>query len=109
MTKKELNDAAMQIILHAGDCRNSVTEALELLENGKDSTAVDDKMKEAKEEITEAHKIQTEMIQHTIETDDFETTLLFSHAQDTLMTIYSELNMAKHIIKLYRNLEAKNK
>ena len=44
------------------------------------------------------------MIQGTIEDDELETTLLFSHAQDTLMTIYSELNMTNSILRLYRKL-----
>ena len=47
------------------------------------------------------------MIQSTIEDDELQTTLLFTHAQDTLMTIYSELNMATHMIKMCRMLEDK--
>lgn len=104
VSKDELNAAAMQIILHAGDCRNLMNEAIIMTENDGNIEEIDAKLKEAKAEITEAHRIQTEMIQGTIEDDELETTLLFSHAQDTLMTIYSELNMTNSILRLYRKL-----
>lgn len=108
-TIEELNNAAMQIILHAGNSRNYCNEALQDTQNDGSYECVDQKLKSAKEEITIAHKMQTAMIQNTIEDDKLETTLLFTHAQDTLMTIYSELNMTNHLIKLYRKLEAKVK
>ncbi len=104
ITNEELNNAAMQIILHAGNCRNLLNEALLFLEDEENNELVDSKMKEAKKEITEAHKVQTNMIQATIEDDQLNSTLLFSHAQDTLMTIYSELNIAGHIIRLFKKM-----
>lgn len=104
VSKNELNNAAMQIILHAGDCRNLLNEAIQMTERDAELCKIDEKIKEAKCEITKAHKIQTEMIQSTIENDELETTLLFTHAQDTLMTIYSELNMTNTILRLYRKL-----
>lgn len=100
-TTEELNTAAMQMILYAGNSRNIVNEALRDMENDAPEESVKQKMKEAKAEITKAHKIQTDMIQSTIEDDDLKTTLLFSHAQDTLMTIYSEMNLANHLIATY--------
>ena len=106
-TTEELNTAAMQIILYAGNSRNMINEAMQATEDYIDRNVIDAKMKEAKDEITKAHKIQTDMIQSTIEDDELQTTLLFTHAQDTLMTIYSELNMANHMIKLFRMLEDK--
>lgn len=106
--KNDLNNAAMQIILHAGDCRNLLNEAIHFLEDDEPDELINSKLREAKEEITYAHKIQTEMIQSTIESDELETTLLFTHAQDTLMTIYSELNMTNSIIRLYRKIMVKH-
>lgn len=105
ITNEELNNAGMQIILFAGNSRNIITEALNILEEGGDISIVEEKMKKAKEEITKAHKIQTNMIQSTIEDDTLNTTLLFTHAQDTLMTIYSELNITVHLIKMFTILE----
>jgi len=107
ITSQALNEAAMQIILYAGDGRSLLNEALNLTlaDGSAKDTAV--KMKAAKDEIVKAHRIQTEMIQSTIEDDDLQTTLLFSHAQDTLMTIYSELNMTNHLIDMYWKISEK--
>jgi len=103
-TTQELNEAAMQIILHSGDGRNLINEAIRMTLADVSDEKVAAKMKEAKAEIVKAHRIQTEMIQTTIEDDDLQSTLLFSHAQDTLMTIYSELNMTHHLIDMYRKV-----
>lgn len=106
-SKDDLNAAAMQIILHAGDCRTLLNEAIILTEKDGSEEEIAAKLAEAKEEIVKAHRIQTDMIQGTIEDDELETTLLFSHAQDTLMTIYSELNMTNAMLRLYRKLASK--
>lgn len=104
VTNEYLNNAAMKIILHAGNCRNLINEALSLLDDNRSKDIVEERLKDAKKEITEAHKIQTDMIQSTIEDENMTTTLLFSHAQDTLMTIYSELNVANHLVRIYFKL-----
>lgn len=109
VTAEELNNAAMQIILHAGNCRNLLNEAIRDTENDVPYEEVDKKLKEAKSEITLAHKVQTDMIQSTIEDEELQTTLLFTHAQDTLMTIYSEVNMGNHIIRLFRKVSEQGK
>lgn len=107
VTPEELNSAAMQMILHAGNCRNLLNEAVHDTEDGVEVNAVNAKLKEAKNEITIAHKVQTDMIQSTIEDEELQTTLLFTHAQDTLMTINSEVNMTNHIIRMIRKIEEK--
>ncbi|WMC91497.1 PTS lactose/cellobiose transporter subunit IIA [Kineothrix sp. MB12-C1] len=107
VTGDELNQAAMQIIMLAGDGRNLLTEAVKSVMGNASEEETDEKLRQAKEKIVEAHRIQTKMIQDTIEDEELQTTLLFSHAQDTLMTIYSELNMTGHIISMYRKLSDK--
>lgn len=105
ITIEQLNSAAMQIILHAGDCRNMLNEAINALLDDKGEEAVKEKITAAKKEITKAHVIQTEMIQSSINEEELRTTLLFTHAQDTLMTINSEVNLTQNMIRLYRKLE----
>lgn len=106
-TIEELNQAAMQIILHAGDCRKYLNEALNAVYNDEEMSIVETKLKDAKQEITKAHRIQTEMIQSTIMNENQPASLLFTHAQDTLMTINTELLMVKHMLKLYKKMEDK--
>ena len=104
-TIEQLNSAAMQIILHDGDCRNLLNEAINDLLDDKSEEEVKDKITQAKKEITKAHVIQTDMIQSSINEEELQTTLLFTHAQDTLMTINSEVNLVQSMIRLYRKLE----
>ena len=103
-TNEELNQASMQIILHAGNGRDFVNQALSSLAEKRDCKEYNELMKKAHEEITMAHKAQTEIIQSTVLEEKQNITLLFIHAQDTLMTISSEFNISKQIGLLYGSL-----
>lgn len=96
--------SAMTIILHAGDARVACKEALEAIEK-YDFEAAKEKMKDAQKEITAAHKVQTDAIQGETRGEKSEYSLLFAHAQDTLMTVYSEINIAKQMIKIFESYE----
>ena len=95
----------MQSILHAGDGRKLLNEANNDLVDDKSEEEVKYKITQAKKEITKAHVIQTDMIQSSINEEELQTTLLFTHAHDTLMTINSEVNLVQSMIRLYRKLE----
>ena len=102
-TIEQLNSAAMQIILHAGDCRNLLNEAINDLLDDKSEEEVKDKITQAKKEITKAHVIQTDMIQSSINEEELQTTLLFTHAQDTLMTVMSEIHLSEKMIQVFES------
>lgn len=101
---EQMVDKAMEIILHAGDARLAYKKALGYLINGrlKDS---DEQLKAAETEITLAHQVQTDCIQGAVRGDVFEYNVLFAHAQDTLMTIYSEITLAKQLAVMYKQLD----
>ena len=99
---------SMNIILHAGDARNNVNNALQYARTFQFAKA-EEEMKEAKENIVLAHQSQTEVIQNEMSGFDYEPCLLFSHAQDTLMTINSEIQTADHLIELYRLISESKK
>lgn len=104
--------SAMQIILHAGDARVACKQALDAIAAG-DFDEAKAKIKESQKKITEAHKVQTDAIQDEMrratgeicEGECSEYSLLFTHAQDTLMTIYSEINIAKQLLKIFTAYE----
>ena len=50
-------------------------------------------------------QVQTDAIQGETRGDEAEYSLLFAHAQDTLMTIYSEINIAKQLLKIFSAYE----
>lgn len=102
----ELTTAAMTIILHAGDARTAVRRAYEALAQG-DREAVEKALARAKDEIRDAHRAQTDLIQAEAGGARHTLTLLFSHAQDTLMTVNSEVITAGHLLAIFDLLEAR--
>src|SRR5690554_3896011 len=104
MTETKIQ-SAMKIILHAGDARVKCTNALNAISNNNFELA-ETLIKEASSEITKAHKEQTDAIQDEASGEsESEYSLLFAHAQDTLMTIMSEINIAKQMIKIFKIYE----
>lgn len=97
---------AMSVIINAGDGRACIDKAMDVLAEF-DFDAAEAHLAEADEKILEAHKSQTEMIQRQAGGEEVEYSLLFVHAQDTLMTISAELHMAKKMMPVVRALAAK--
>lgn len=105
---EKIVESSMQIILSAGDARIACREALEAIVDF-DFDLAQLKMEVASKNITQAHKIQTDCIQAETRGEVGEYSLLFAHAQDTLMTIYSEINIAKQLIRLTKSLDERIK
>jgi PTS system cellobiose-specific IIA component len=104
VTSETMNSLALEIIMKAGDARLLVSEALKASARG-DFAEVDEKLDEAKRQLAAAHRVQTEIVQSEGEGEKHEHTLLFIHAQDTLMTVYSEMNMARQLKAVFRRYE----
>lgn len=104
MMNEAVVQSAMSIILHAGDARVACKQALDAIAEANYEKA-EEKLKEAQSKITEAHKVQTDAIQGETRGEETEYSLLFAHAQDTLMTIYSEINIAKQLLKIFTAYE----
>jgi PTS system cellobiose-specific IIA component len=105
---EEIIQSSMAIILHAGDARLHVKLALDAIAES-DFTKAKDCLVKATDEIRIAHREQTDAIQGEAQGIKTEYSLLFAHAQDTLMTIYSELNIAKQMIAIFEKFEARLK
>ena len=101
---EEIARTSMEIILHAGDGRLHVHNALKAIAESDYSLAVEE-ISAAKTEMTKAHKIHTDAIQSEARGVEPEYTILFTHAQDTLMTISSELKMTESLIKVFESFE----
>lgn len=104
----ELVSVAMQIILHAGDARLKIREALQEAKKFNFDKAAE-AMEEGKKEIVLAHNAQTEIIQGEANGNSYGYSSLFTHAQDTLMTIKSEVLMAKEMIDILKIISEKVK
>lgn len=105
---QQMVDKAMEIIMHAGDARLACKKALDLLLSGSPKES-DEQLIMAEKEITLAHQVQTDCIQGAVRGDEFEYNVLFAHAQDTLMTIYSEIKLSKQLTVMYKQLDERLK
>lgn len=100
---------SMKIILPAGDARSKASEAMDAAMKN-DFDLAHQLMKEAHECIKEAHRAQTETMQamamdeYNNGNDTVALPMLFIHAQDTIMTIMTEVNLTEKMIQMYQKI-----
>ncbi|MBP2058958.1 PTS system cellobiose-specific IIA component [Lactobacillus colini] len=97
ITKKDIESTSMQIILHAGNAKNIALKAFDLANKGNFQEA-DKQMQTAHKEILNAHNAQTHIIQTEAEGKEVKYSALFSHAQDTLMTVSTYIDVTKQML-----------
>lgn len=95
---------AMTILIAAGEARNECKLAYEAIASG-DIALAEEKIAAADAKILEAHHVQTDHIQGVFQGEKQEYSLLFSHAQDTLMVIYSEIITAKQLVQVFKSFD----
>lgn len=105
---EELIQNSMKIILHAGDARLNCKKSLEAIaafdfQKAKELLAL------ANDDIRLAHMVQTDEIQQEARGEGEGYSILFAHAQDTLMTVYSEINIAKQLILIFESFDKRIK
>lgn len=101
---EEINEISMKIILEAGNAREMLQEGIKSLETF-DFNNAEEKFNKAKEHLKVAHQTQTETIQGEARGEAISFSLLFAHAQDTLMTVMSEKNVAVNLLKLSKSID----
>lgn len=99
----DISAVAMEVILNTGDGRTYIDQALDSLAEF-DFDAAEEHLAQADAKILTAHKVQTATIQAQAAGEEVEYSLLFTHAQDTLMTISAELHMVKKMMPIVRAL-----
>ncbi|KYD28868.1 PTS system, cellobiose-specific IIA component [Geobacillus stearothermophilus] len=101
MIKVNLEEISFQIILHGGNARNLAIEAIHHAKNGEFILA-EQKIEEAHEEMREAHRFQTELIQGEARGEKIEIRILLVHAQDHLMNAMTVIDLAQEMIDIYK-------
>ena len=99
-----LVNASMQILIHSGDARKETYRALEAMEAG-DLVRARARLDAADDHIRQAHAEHTGIIQLEAGGRALPYAALFSHAQDTLMTTYSELRLVRRLLPVFRTLD----
>ena len=94
------------LILHGGNARSASLEAIAFARQG-DFENASEKMTLAREEISAAHRIQTDLIQEEAGGNHAEISLLLVHAQDHLMNAITVKELAEEFITLHKRIEEK--
>lgn len=94
---------SMQVIINSCNGRDKVDEAFAKIAELKfdEARALLDA---ADGDMLKAHNAQTSMIQAQAAGEDTEYSLLFVHAQDTLMTSDAQLRIARNLIPVVESL-----
>lgn len=98
-----LEEVSMELIIHGGNARAKVYEALKHAREG-DFDKAKQLMNEAEEEIKTAHEAQTALLQSDGEGALMKADLLFVHAHGHLMNAMTEKNLVEEMINLYKKL-----
>nr|WP_066186353.1 PTS lactose/cellobiose transporter subunit IIA [Gracilibacillus timonensis] len=106
--KEALQEVAMQIILGAGNARADIQVALKHIETF-DFSLAEESLAQAKKHMSQAHSVQTDTIQKEAKGEEIIFSTLFTHAQDHLMTVMSEWNIAKNLLQISRSFDQRIK
>lgn len=103
MDESESQMIAFEIILHSGNARTAVHEAMELMKESKFEEA-DAKLAEADEELRLAHASQSNMLAEFSQGTKIEIQIIMVHAQDHLMTTMTLKEVAEELKVVYKKL-----
>jgi len=95
---------SFNIILHAGNARSSAMEAIGFAKKYH-FTEARAKIVEAEKEFTEAHHVQTRLIQDEASGKVNEISVILIHAQDHLMTAMTVKELANEMIDMYEKMQ----
>lgn len=89
-----------KLITHSGDAKSLLFEAIQLAKTG-DFKGAEEKIEQAEEQLSMAHKEQTTLIQTEAQGNATEVSLLLIHAQDHLMNTIMFKDLAKEFVEIY--------
>ncbi|GAD15464.1 PTS lactose/cellobiose transporter subunit IIA [Lentilactobacillus otakiensis] len=100
MTDDQLNQISMQMLTCSGNAKKILSEVMNDMNSGEGENNLDSKMVVAHQWLVKAHKYQNKVI---AEAESIHYSVLFTHAQDTLMNTETIEFIIKKFIPLLRN------
>jgi cellobiose PTS system EIIA component len=95
-----------QMILHSGNARSKVLQALRLYREG-DIEKVNDMLTDAEEDLSLVHKVHFQLVQQEAAGQQRqELSLLFLHAEDHFMSTLTMKEMVKEMIPIFQELKS---
>lgn len=103
MNQEQYDELVMSIIVEGGNARSLAMEAIQEAKKGNIAQA-EALLKECGDALTEAHHVQTDLIQSEIQGEHIQVMLLMVHAQDHLMDAMVIRDMATEFVELYKKV-----
>ncbi|SDC31431.1 PTS system lichenan oligosaccharide-specific IIA component, Lac family [Pelagirhabdus alkalitolerans] len=95
----ENQEVVMGIIMHGGNARSAAMKAMSEAKKGNEKET-HDFIEQANEELNQAHRVQTDLIQAETRGEKTDISLLMVHAQDHLMNAMTVRDLALEVIHL---------
>lgn len=105
MNVEETQMVAFTLIMHSGNARALIHEAMDAMRE-KDFATAEQKMAEADEELVHAHQSQTDLLQEFARGTEILIQIIMVHAQDHLMTTMTLKEVAEELSHVYKMLPA---
>ncbi|HHX70555.1 MAG: PTS cellobiose transporter subunit IIA [Miniphocaeibacter sp.] len=102
-TEDDTEVVSFEIIIHSGQARTIIHEGFKLMREGNYEEA-DKKLDEANEEILQAHRAQTKLLQDFAAGKEVDMNVIMVHAQDHLMTTIALREVAVEMNVLYQKV-----
>lgn len=95
---EDVAQTSMQIILSAGNAKSTALEAIDAALAG-DHEGATKKIADAKDQLNDAHNIQTSLMTQEMNGKMIQKSILLIHAQDQFMAANTEIELGERIIK----------
>ncbi len=102
--KDEMYEVCMQIILHSGDAKTSAEEANTHIYDGEFEEAKEI-LRTAKQQLKEAHKIQSNLIKKEANGEQMDINMLLIHAQQHLSMATMSIEHSEQLLILYKRID----
>ncbi len=104
MEESQSQLVAFTIILHSGNARTNIHEAMICMREGNFAQA-QSKMEQAEAELVLAHQSQTELLQAFAGGTQIEIQIIMVHAQDHLMSTMTFKDIALELEHVYKRIQ----
>lgn len=101
---EKIVEIAMQLIFYAGNAKSETMRAISAAEAGE-ITQAEELLTGAKEQLHDAHQIQTDLITQEMNDTVLEKPIILIHAQDHFIGAVTSIDLGEKMIQLNRRLQ----
>lgn len=105
ISQEQYDELVMNLVVEGGNARSLAMEAIQEAKQGHIEQA-EKLLADCGDALTEAHHVQTDLIQAEIHGDHIQVMLLMVHAQDHLMDAMVVRDLATEFVELYKKINS---